>query len=79
MMTGYGMGFGIIGWLLMLVFWGALIAFVVWLVRSIFPGTGRNTYSQRDLNSEALEILNQRYARGEINREQYEQMKQDIQ
>ena len=29
--------------------------------------------------SDALEILNQRYARGEITKEQYEQMKADIQ
>ncbi len=27
----------------------------------------------------ALEILNQRYARGEITKDQYEQMKRDIQ
>jgi hypothetical protein len=35
MMMGFGMGFGILGLLLMVLFWGGLIALVIWLVRSM--------------------------------------------
>jgi len=79
MMTGFGMGFGIIGWLFMLIFWGALIALTIWLVRYIFPHSGQTPTTPQDKHPDAHEILDQRYARGEINREQYEQMKQVIQ
>jgi len=61
-----------------LIFWGGLILLAVWLVRALF-----STNSGRDLNAggknqNARQILDERYARGEINREQYEIMKQDI-
>ena len=80
-MMGFGMGFGLIGLLIMLLFWGGLILLVVWLVRMIFSGSQShhsciNTPSGD--RSDAREILAQRYARGEITREQYETMKQDI-
>ncbi len=65
-----GMGFG------MVLFWGLGIAVVAILVRS--------TWSSRDApppgkEKSALDILNERYARGEIEREEYEQKKRDIQ
>lgn len=78
MMTGFGMGFGLIGIFLMLAFWVGLVFLAVWLVKSIFgdkqgsqPPTGGHRNSAR-------EILDQRYARGEITREQYELMKGDL-
>lgn len=80
-MMGFGMGFGIIGFLIMLLFWGGLILLAVWLVRVIFSG-GQAHHSQMKAppgdGLDAHEILAQRYARGEITREQYETMKQDI-
>jgi putative membrane protein len=80
-MMGFGMGFGLIGLLIMLLFWGGLILLAVWLVKMIFSGSqshhsGLNTPPGGGLD--AREILAQRYARGEITREQYETMKQDI-
>ncbi|MHB1001120.1 MAG: SHOCT domain-containing protein [Armatimonadota bacterium] len=64
------------GWLMMIIitiFWllilAGIVILVIWLVnRNKTPGAGEN----------ALDILNKRYARGEINREEYERMKQDI-
>ena len=79
MMTGFGMGFGIIGLFFMIIFWGALIALAVWLVRSIFPNKAQSPSSPPGKDSNAHEILDERYARGEITRDQYELMKQDIQ
>lgn len=71
-------GFGFIGILFMVIFWGALIALAVWLVRSIFPNQAQTPSPPPENNSNALEIMDERYARGEITREQYELMKKDI-
>jgi len=72
MMNGEGMGLGFIFWLMIL---AVIIAGAVWFVRSQ-PLAG----SQRSLErrSPALESLEERYARGEINREEYLQKKRDI-
>ena len=78
-MMGFGMGFGIFGLLLMLLFWGALILLAVWLVRALFHGSDRSPTAPAGRIKSAREILDERYARGEITREQYEIMKQDIQ
>jgi putative membrane protein len=79
-MMGFGMGFGMFGLLFMLLFWVGLILLAVWLVRVVFSGISRNRSSAPPSkeDSSALEILSQRYARGEITREQYEIMKDDI-
>jgi putative membrane protein len=79
MMTGFGMGFGILGLILMLVFWGGLIALAIWLVKTLFASSQQSSGSAQGRELSAGEILNQRYARGEITREQYELMKQDLQ
>lgn len=36
---GYCAGLGVLGWLLMIGFWGALLAVVVWAVTRLFPST----------------------------------------
>ncbi len=79
MMLGFGMGFGILGLLLMVLFWGGLIALVIWLVRSIFPVSQHTAKTSVVIEPDALEILGERYARGEISHEQYEMIKQDLQ
>ncbi len=73
-----GMGFGLIGLLLMLLAWGLLIALAVCLISALFPRTDKGSTSSLDESLSAKEILERRYARGEINREQYELMKQDL-
>jgi putative membrane protein len=79
-MMGYGAGFGLFGLVFMFLFWGGLILLAVWLVRAIFSSSTRhNSPPLRSNNAQtAQEILVQRYARGEITRDQYEIMKQDI-
>jgi putative membrane protein len=75
--------FGIWGWIgliLNLVFWVGLIAglilLVVWTIRRarVPASTGSHASGQPT----AKEILQAKYARGEITREQYQLMKQDI-
>jgi putative membrane protein len=70
---------GLYGWLglaLNLVFWTGLILLVVWIVRKLFASSSA-VQAEASLSG-AREILDLRYARGEITREQYEQMKADI-
>jgi putative membrane protein len=76
--SGFGLGFGLIGFVFMLIFWGGLILLAVWLVRALFSTNASRDRNADDNNLNARQILDQRYARGEINREQYEIMKQDI-
>lgn len=69
-MMGGGWGFGIL-WLL---FWIALLALVVvgiWRLLEGRPG-------RREEPGSALEILKRRYARGEIDREEFEAKKRDL-
>lgn len=54
--------------LLMVVFWGGVIALVVWLVRGGRAAAG----PVADRGSRAMEILEERFARGEIDREEFE-------
>ncbi len=75
-------GFGQIGWpvmglmmLSMVLFWIAIILGIVWLVRWIADQSVHRGPKDMD----ALEIIRRRYARGEINREEYERLREDLQ
>ena len=67
-----GLGMGLFGGIFMLIFWAAIILLVVWAVRGVFP-------SQRVSEHDgALEVLNRRYAAGEINQAEYEQARKAL-
>ncbi|MEE8120654.1 MAG: SHOCT domain-containing protein [Anaerolineales bacterium] len=72
------MGFGFVGLLIMILFWGGLIVGAVFIVRALFPKGSNTPTSITSSNMNARHILDQRYAQGEITREQYEIMKRDI-
>lgn len=74
----HGFGFGIGGGLLMLLFWGLLIVGAVWIIRSLFSGGTQSTPRWSGREESAREILDRRYASGEISREEYETMKKDL-
>jgi uncharacterized membrane protein len=78
MMSSLGMGVGVFGLVLMVLFWAGLIALAIWLIRALFPPIGQPPASLtgRDLN--AREILDRRLARGEISREEYDLMRETI-
>ncbi len=76
MMTGFGMGLG--GGLMMVLFWIVLIVGAVWLARGLFPNGQQPPASLTRSELSADEVLKQRYARGEITKEQYEQMHRDL-
>ena len=79
-MMGFGFGFGGI---MMVIFWVAVIALAVWLLSLLFPRATHSTSSggmlrNMDTPESPAEILKQRYAHGEITKEQFEQMRHDI-
>ena len=74
-MMGLGMGVGL---LFMFLFWGALIASGVWLVRALFPSAGQPPAPPTGRDLSAREILDRRFARGEISREEYDLMRETI-
>ena len=67
MIGGAGMGF------LMILFWLVVIVALVLLVAAAF--SGRRTSSRPE---SALEILQKRYARGEIDKSRYDAMRRDL-
>jgi putative membrane protein len=64
------------GALMMLLFWGGLIV-LVWFIARSFVGTGGRRQDARSPDT-ALDILKERYARGEISKAEYEEMRRDI-
>lgn len=69
---GFG-GWGM-GWLSMIAFWGLVIFGVALLIKWLVAPEGPVDPKRQS----ALEILEQRYARGEIGREEYEQKRRDL-
>ena len=73
-MHGFGgMGFGMGWWWIIGLI---LVAFIIWaIVRS--PGQSNNLNNTVNQKS-AHDILNERYARGEIDKEEYERKKRNL-
>lgn len=78
---GFGWETMLFGGLMMVLFWGALVALIVWLFRAyVAPNANRERTEPEDNRSSnrALDILKERYARGEISKSEYEQMRDDL-
>lgn len=58
-----------------ILFWGTLIFLAVWLIRSACMKCGR---CKSSVSSSALDILKERYAKGEIGKEEFDQKKKDL-
>lgn len=66
-LLGFGMGFG---FLFMILFWGVIIWLIVTLVNA--------TAKKEDVTEKPLDILKKRFAKGEINKKQFEEMKKEL-
>ena len=60
----------------MLVFWVAIIALVVWGVKKLVGHRESKTGTFE--KSDPLEIAKERYAKGQISKEEFDQMKKDL-
>ncbi len=77
MMGDFGMGMGSgFGW----IFWLIIIVAIVFLFRSGVAGCGIGQRSNGIRNPEdsPLNILKQRYAKGEISKDEFERMKKEL-
>ncbi|MSQ32820.1 MAG: SHOCT domain-containing protein [Dehalococcoidia bacterium] len=70
-MGGWGIAMMAIGMVAMLLFWGAVVALVVWAVRTVSGGKGAAERSP-------LGIARTRYARGEITKEQFQELRDEL-
>ena len=65
----WGGGFSMVGGVMMLLFWGGIILLIALAVRGFSGG------SEARRGPDAREILRERYARGDIDEEEYERRK----
>ena len=72
MFGGGGMG------IIMILFWLIVIVAVALAASSIFSNRHPSHQSEGGSDLDAVEILRRRYARGEIDKQQYESMRQDL-
>ncbi|QDA31388.1 hypothetical protein FH039_06925 [Thermococcus indicus] len=69
------MGFGYFGWfgaVFMLLFWVLIIAGIVWFIKWLVEQSSSGS------KKSALEILDEKYARGEIDDEEYERRRRRL-
>ena len=74
----HGFGFGIGGFMGMVLVWILLIVGSVWLIKALFSGDINKSAGNNKQEEQAIEIRNKRYARGELNKEEYAVMKKDL-
>ena len=77
-MMGPGMMAGF-GWMwLMPVFWAVFLGLIIWAIVAAVRSSNESKGSDFTKAESALEVLKKRYARGEINKEEYEEKKRDL-
>jgi putative membrane protein len=76
-MMGWGSGMGWLGGSIMVIFWIAVIVGIVLLIRWLIISTRTPSHGTSSGES-ALDILKKRYARGEIDKQEFEEKKKDL-
>jgi putative membrane protein len=76
MMHGYGYGWSG-GWIFMGLFWFLLLALIVFLVLRLLPGGGGRIRWQQ--GESPLDVLDHRFARGELDLETYRSQRAALQ
>ena len=78
-----GFGYGGLNMILMILFWVVIIVVAVWLLSRLFPQvTGFSAPPPGGKRSEPaespLDILKQRFARGELSKAEYDEMRRTL-
>ena len=71
-----GNGWSWIGGLIMLLWWALVVLAIIWLIRYVVHNSGERV--ARGPEESALDILRKRYARGEIDRKEFEEKRKDL-
>ena len=75
MIGGWGMGW--FGGIFMILFWILILIGLVFVIRWLVQATSKKGDSSHH-RPRAIDIIKERYARGEIDRAQFETMKRDL-
>ncbi len=68
-----GMGWWMVfGGVWMVIFWGGLIAFIIWGIKKLTERGGSTS------KHDPLAIAKERYAKGEISKEEFNQLKKNL-
>lgn len=73
MWYNYGHMWGIGGGIMMFIFWVAIILIIAWAVKES-GGSCHERFNKRS----ALDILKERYAKGEIDKKEFEEKQKDL-
>jgi putative membrane protein len=81
MNNGYGSGYGSVGWAgwltmvaMMVVFWGA----IAWVVVTLIRNSGSRGQLPPEGGIDPMGILDERFARGEIDEDEYQRRREAI-
>ena len=78
-MNNFGGGWWMLaGGLFMLLFWGGIVFLCVWGFSRLFGHGGCCSPMTTSTRGSPVDIAKERYARGEITKEQFEQLKKDL-
>jgi putative membrane protein len=77
MLSGFGFG-GIVPMILTILFWVAVIALGMWLISGLVSRANSRPPASLPPAGAVLDILNKRYARGEITKEQFDEIRRDL-
>ncbi len=77
-MMGGGWGMGWFGGIFMMIFWILILVGLVFLIKWLVQSTSRTKLEAGGSAGRALDILKERYARGEIDKAEFETKKADL-
>ncbi|MBS3149450.1 SHOCT domain-containing protein [Candidatus Woesearchaeota archaeon] len=69
MMGNYSSFFGFYGNIFIMLFWILIIILIMWIIIKLSKNNKKET---------SLEILKRRYAKGEINKKEFDKLKKDL-